>query len=178
MKSATTASTGSPPFDRCPSAPSRRNSSGARLDECVSQLQLRGHLADVAIGSHGQNDEASTSAGAASAIGRLGGGRRASRMRTPRALASGPAQDLADEGVQPVQISKLLLDRGAEPTFHSSGSRPPPGRSRSVQRSRPSPARDHARSRRRRESCRRIRVPPAPSSRLLAVDTATMPLGK
>jgi len=88
------------------------------FDECVAQLQLRGHLADVAIRSHGQDDERVDLGGAA--VGDREIGRRPARIEDANAASLGERTELrivADEGVQPAPDLELLLDRGAEPTF-------------------------------------------------------------
>src|ERR1041385_547921 len=105
-----------------------RLSRRAEARQMVAQLELRLQLADVAVGSGREDDQTSTSAARPSAIGRFGGGRRASRMRTPRAAASGPSSGSSPMNVcSPLQISSFLFIAERSHAFHSSGKRPPAG---------------------------------------------------
>src|ERR1051325_5208438 len=102
----------------------------AALHELVAQLQLRRHLADVAVGSHREDDQRIDFGGAA--VGdpqiRRRGGRVGARMRTPRAAARGPSSGSSPMNVcSPLQISSFLFIAERSHAFHSSGKRPPAG---------------------------------------------------
>src|SRR5467141_2004417 len=86
------------------------------LHERIAELQLRRHLADVAIGSHSQHDERVDFGGAA--VGDREIGRRPARVEDANPASFRERTQfriVADKRVQAAPDLQLLLDRGAEP---------------------------------------------------------------
>src|SRR5712692_9496138 len=124
MKSATTASTAMPhPSMKIPVCPV-----ATTLHESVSQLQLRGHLPDIAVGTDSEDDERVDFRGAT--IGNRQIRRGPARIENADAMRASEWPELGivtDEGVQPAPDLELALDRGPEPrlplVWHSTAGR-------------------------------------------------------
>jgi hypothetical protein len=99
--------------------------------ERVEDLQLRRHLADVAIGADGEHDRGIDGAHAAARHVEARGGTAQVVDRHPRDLASAASSGTSAMKVcRPLQISRPFSMARETRRIHSAGSLPPPARCR------------------------------------------------
>ena len=106
-----------PPFDENPGLPGRDEAGAmATLHERIAQLELRRHLADVAVTSDRQHDQRVHLGSATIGDRQIRWG--PARIEDPHAACCGERGELriiADEGVQATPDLELLVERTAEP---------------------------------------------------------------
>ena len=135
-----------PPFDEDPRLPRRHKTRAvAALHERVAQLELRRHLADVAVGPDREHDQRVHLGRAAIGDGEVR--RRLARIENANSARAGERTQLgivADEGVQAAPDFQLALDGGAEPCPPFVGEAPPGRRDTDQDGGRPFALRDAA----------------------------------
>src|SRR5260370_12168163 len=97
------------------------------LHERVSQLQLRGHLPDIAVGTDREDDQRVDFRGATIGDWQIRGW--PARIENADAMGASELPELGivtDEAAQPAPDLELALDRGPEPRLPLLGQPPPP----------------------------------------------------